>query len=107
MPEQESVEENTTVEQQVRKAIKDAVERSDYVKNYQESLQKNPVGFLQTHLPVLGPYLISCSIEREEKVLAEMGEHSASMKRQTCAMLGFTVALTILVIVQVIIALVK
>ncbi len=107
MPEQESVEANTTVEQQIRKAFKEALERSDYIEGHQKELQDCPAGFLQTHFPILGLYLISCSIEREEKVLVEMGEHSASMKRQTRAMLGFTVALTILVIVQVIIALMK
>ena len=90
-------------EQQIRQEIADAFKRKDYLEGYTKGAKQNPGGFLQTHLPILAPYLTSCSVERQEQVLEQMKDQSARIEkankktfRLTLGIAVFSLALSVL-----------
>ena len=78
-------------EQEIRKAMEDVLVETDYIEAYRWHM-KDPLGFIQTHSPVLAACLMMFSMDRQEKVIRTLRWHSWMMLILTIVLIiGMTV----------------
>jgi hypothetical protein len=90
VPKGAQMSEERNIEDEIRRAIKTAVEHSNCLKEHEKWFARDPLGFIQTEVPILVPYLIACSVERQEKLMQAVRDDSKTMRRLTWAVVLLT-----------------